>query len=92
MSKYNCHSCGGTGLYKGLCEPQGCAVVCVKCNGSGETDQTNPYGKSIPFTGRVIRTDIQRVYRGGGTMIFFGAGPKGNGISYQEFLNGTMPS
>ena len=30
-----CESCGGTGLYCGTCEPEGTAVVCLDCKGTG---------------------------------------------------------
>jgi hypothetical protein len=39
MNKYEhdevCKACGGTGLYQGMAESPGFAVVCNKCNGSG---------------------------------------------------------
>ena len=30
-----CDSCGGTGLYSGLCEGKGKAVICSSCQGKG---------------------------------------------------------
>ena len=30
-----CVDCGGTGLYQGMCEKKGCAVVCAGCSGEG---------------------------------------------------------
>lgn len=32
-----CPACHGTGLYQGMCEQDGCAVVCTKCDGKGYT-------------------------------------------------------
>lgn len=88
---YNCYSCCGSGLYRGLCEPQGCAVVCLTCKGHGGIENLSNFYKKVPFAGIVKRSDIQRVYRSGGRMIGFGAGPKGEYISYQDFLNGKLP-
>ena len=35
-----CQACGGTGLYKGMAERDGAAVVCSCCNGTGKTEFT----------------------------------------------------
>jgi hypothetical protein len=91
MIEVECGSCGGTGLYSGLCEGKGRAVICIRCSGTGCQKLETAYGNYTPFTGRKRRSDIQRVFRGGGTMIFMGAGPKGAGISYEQFWNGVMP-
>ncbi len=91
MNKWNCSSCGGTGIYTGLCEGPGQGVVCKTCKGSGAIENKPSY-KPKEFTGLVRRSDIERVYVGNGTLIFFGAGPKGAGVSYEEFFNGKMPS
>ena len=55
----NCPSCNGTGLYRGLAEHDNCAVICSRCKGSGMT--IVHYTK---FTGRMLRTDIERVFSG----------------------------
>ena len=52
-----CPSCKGTGLYVGVCERDGCAVVCTQCKGKGYT--TYRYND---FTGRKIREGIKRVF------------------------------
>lgn len=90
MIKWNCGSCSGTGIYKGLCEGPGQGVVCLTCKGAGAVDNKPSYNPK-EFTGLVRRSDIQRVYRGNGTFIFGGAGPRGNGVSYQEFFEGKLP-
>lgn len=92
MFEIECGSCAGTGLYSGLCEGKGKAVICIRCTGTGCQKVEMTAGNFKPFTGRKRRSDIQTVYRGGGTMIFLGAGPKGSGISYEAFWNGAMPS
>jgi len=51
-----CSSCDGTGLYSGMAERDGLAVVCHRCDGSGK--QTL---KFIPFTGRRTATGVRRV-------------------------------
>ena len=81
-----CSACGGTGLYHGIAEPRGVAVVCLRCNGTGAV-------KIIytPFTGRRLRTDVQQVQLSRGTLIFGGCGPMGRSISYEEFVAGKMP-
>ncbi len=79
--KAKCTSCGGTGLYKGLCEPEGVAVICLDCEGTGARIIT-----FTPYTGRVKREDVQTVQYSAGKFIAFGAGPVGESLSYQDFL------
>ena len=81
-----CGPCSGTGLYKGFAEPEGTAVVCVKCKGTGCAPLTY-----TPFTGRKQRSGIRRVCLSKGTFIGAGVGPAGNSISYEEFYRGHMP-
>ena len=50
-----CKACGGTGLYKGFAEKEGCAVVCNQCNGSGFVEKTAS-GE------RKLRNDVKRVF------------------------------
>jgi len=52
-----CSSCSGTGLYSGMCEGKGRAVVCLNCNGSGaETIAL------LKFTGRKHYRGIKEVH------------------------------
>ncbi|MEK7626483.1 MAG: hypothetical protein AAB423_03995 [Patescibacteria group bacterium] len=76
-----CTSCGGTGLYKGMAEPPGVAVICLDCEGTGARTIT-----FIPYTGRVKCEDVQTVQRSAGKFIAFGTGPVGEKLSYQDFL------
>lgn len=55
-----CPSCRGTGVYVGMGEGGGAAVVCYVCKGTGHT--TYSYK---PFTGRKHRDDVKRVYPSG---------------------------
>ena len=95
-----CPDCDGTGLYCGMGEGNGAAVVCRTCKGKGEKAFQYLYNE---FTGRKSRTDVQRVYLSGmGYKIGTGKINFKNGIgeidmdkegvSYAEFLAGKMPT
>lgn len=84
--KIECSSCGGTGLYAGFAEPQGEAVVCLRCSGTGWEEFSYK-----PFTTRKPRSDIKYVRRSRGTTIL-GCGPTGSCITYAEFQNGKLPN
>ncbi len=81
-----CEGCGGTGVYSGMCEPKGVAVVCIGCGGKGKA-----YVYYKPFTERKIRKGIQTVRRSRGSFIGTGVGPIGKEITYKDFLKGEMP-
>ena len=49
-----CNSCKGTGVYSGMAEKEGCAVMCWTCNGGG-------YQVAFKFTKLKKRTDIHTV-------------------------------
>jgi len=55
-----CPSCKGTGLYVGMAERDGAAVVCRTCKGTGCEHFKVTYE---PFVARKPRTDVKRVYR-----------------------------
>jgi hypothetical protein len=75
-----CGDCSGTGLYRDVDWPEGVAVVCQTCGGSG-----GRVFKYTPFKGIVTRTDIKRVYRKPGRH------PTGPSISYRKFVEGKTP-
>ena len=82
-----CESCGGTGLYEGMCEKKGEPVVCMLCEGTGA--QTLYYE---PFTGRKNKRDIRCVRVSRGNFIATGVGgQKGTEITYEEFKNKYVP-
>jgi hypothetical protein len=83
--KIECKACSGTGLYRGCAEPQGVAVVCFVCGGSGES-----LIEYTPFTGRKRRNDVQYVQRSKGSFIL-NCGPTGQSITYDQFFNGELP-
>ena len=93
-----CQSCNGTGLYSGIAESDGVAVVCNKCDGTGKYIHIFKYKD---WLGRNKRDDVKRVYLptryklGLGTLVFKGVGTidmNKEGVSYDEFLEGKMPN
>ena len=54
-----CYYCKGTGIYVGLSEHNGAAVVCNRCKGTGRQEKTYSYKD---FTGRKIRDGVTRVF------------------------------
>jgi len=81
-----CTACDGTGLYQGMCEPNGVAVVCIRCTGTG--CQKLRYE---PFVKRKPRRGIKFVHRSKGTFIAGPVGPDKSSITYKEFCAGKMP-
>ena len=55
-----CGSCNGTGLYVGVAERDGAAVVCYKCKGTGKMTLCT---KWEDFEGLKERTDVARVLK-----------------------------
>ena len=84
--KAECSSCSGTGLYRGMAEKVGTAVVCLNCDGTGCREILYE-----PFVSRKSRDDVTMVYRSRGSFIATGVGPGGVGISYREFQSGKLP-
>lgn len=81
-----CNSCDGTGLYSGMCEPKGTAVICHTCNGTGcEVIRYTPFKK------RRLRRDIEKVRDSRGRFLMSGTGPTGDAVTYKEFLQGKRP-
>ena len=54
-----CKSCGGTGLYVGMAERDGAAIMCHTCKGTGCHKFRYEYDE---FTGRIDRPGVARVY------------------------------
>lgn len=61
-----CKSCKGTGLYQGIGECNGAAVVCEDCEGSGKFYTQHEYKE---FTGRVKVLGVSRVYKTGAGIV-----------------------
>ena len=84
-AEVECTDCGGTGVYRGFAEPNGIAVVCLVCKGTG--CKTIRY---TPFKTRKIRDGVKYVQKSAGSFVL-SCGPVGSKISYNDFLNGKMP-
>ena len=93
-----CQSCNGTGVYVGMGERDGAAVVCRRCSGTGKFKYSFTYKD---FTGLKKREDVTRVYLDG---YGYCLAPKKidfdkvgwvdltkEGVSYEEFLEGKRP-
>jgi len=83
-----CEACEGTGLYVGMAERDGAAVVCHRCAGHGSRILTVTYRD---FEGRRQRNGVRRVYRTNpGICIGEGNGCQltdFGGVPYQEWLD-----
>jgi hypothetical protein len=79
-----CRSCKGTGLYVGLAERDGAAVVCLMCGGTGSRTIVVEWHD---FEGRKERDDVERVFEVA-TGIRIGKGKDGK-FSLADF--GGMP-
>ena len=77
-----CPRCDGTGLYVGMAERNGAAIVCRYCGGTGKDQFRLEYE---PFKQRKEKRDVQRVYQ---TNLGIGIGI-GNGHTLESF--GGMP-
>lgn len=84
--KAECSTCSGTGLYSGMCEKKGTAVICIECKGTGCYEF---YFK--PFIKRKGRRGIETVSQSRGSFIGTGVGSVGKAITYKEFQQGEMP-
>ena len=93
-----CQACNGTGVFTGMGERDGAAVMCYRCDGTGQSHYKFTYKE---FTGRQKRKDIKRVYLTG---YGYCVSPKPidydrigfvdmskEGVSYEEFLEGKNP-
>lgn len=94
-----CKSCEGTGVYVGMAERNGAAVICTTCNGTGKYNYKFEYNE---FTGLKTRENVTRVYKSGygyvisPTQITFEKHGEidmsKEGVSYEEFLSGKTPN
>lgn len=95
--EYACQSCKATGLYVGMAERDGAAVVCHTCDGTGKAVHQFEYED---FTGRKQRKGVQQVYQvnpgiciGKGkdkeyTLPDFGGMPYGEWVEGKPFADG----
>ena len=93
-----CQACKGTGVYIGMAEKNGAAVVCTKCKGTGKYNYVFEYED---FKGMNVCDDVKRVYKSSyGFCIEPTEIPMSNGgvidmskegVSYEEFKKGKLP-
>jgi hypothetical protein len=83
--KAECSACGGTGLYCGFAEPNGVAVVCLACEGTGCEKITYK-----PFVSRKPKKGVHTVRLSRGSFVL-SCGPAGGAITYDDFCAGKMP-
>lgn len=76
-----CESCGGTGLYQGMCEKKDEPVVCLNCGGTGGVELSY-----TPYTGRKKKRGVKCVRLSRGNFILNCGGVDGTEMSYAEFL------
>lgn len=86
---YECKQCKGTGLYVGMAERDGAAVVCHGCQGTGKAHNIIEYDD---FDGRKEREAVRRVYEvNPGICVGEGGGYKledFGGVPYADWLKG----
>ncbi len=91
--KIVCQSCGGTGLYVGMAEHDGAAVICTKCDGIGCYSYKFDYED---FVEKKERGDVIRVFKTGAGYVHSAKDVSGiefskGGVSYAQWLNGVQP-
>jgi len=78
--KAECTDCGATGLYCGFAEPEGTAVICCGCGGTGcKTIRYKPFEK------RKRKRGVQQIITDGGVWFARRGGEKT--ISVEEFYS-----
>lgn len=75
-----CSECHGTGLYSGMCEGKGEAVICCRCDGKGWV-----FHHFNTFEGRKKKRGIKTVRKSQGEFILTGMGGTGDSMTYAEF-------
>lgn len=75
-----CEACSGTGLYSGMCEVKGTAVVCLRCGGAGGVRE----GIAL-FVRRKRLRGIKTIRLSRGSFIGTGVGGQGPSMTYPEF-------
>jgi len=77
-----CPDCGGTGLYSGFAEPEGTAVICHSCKGTGCKKISY-----VLFTGRKRKDGIKKVLLDGGLWMMRSKDNPPKSISAEEFYD-----
>lgn len=77
-----CSDCAASGLYQGMCERDGAAVVCRTCRGTGRREIHVSY---LPFLGRRSADGVVRVYQVNPGIVVDGLGTVPGGCSREEW-------
>jgi len=93
MGKAQCEACGGTGIYQGMAERDGSAVICYRCQGTGAIEVNVTYKK---FKGRRERKGVKRVFSSSSGYVISAKDAKDvpfskYGASYKDWLEGKTP-
>ena len=92
-----CPDCKGTGLYVGMAERDGAAVICFICDGTGKKHIKHEYTE---FTERQVRPGVERVFETAGGYCISSHDVNTDsglfpftkaGCSYKEWLQGKIP-
>jgi hypothetical protein len=78
--KVECEDCRGTGLYCGMCERKGEAVVCLLCRGQGWHEV-----RYRVFTGRKLLRGVKSIRQSRGGFIGARVGGHGEAMTYKQF-------
>ena len=78
--KCECDSCQGSGLYRGMCEGKGEAVVCLGCGGKGWTTI-----KYRIFKSRRKLRGVKTIRLSRGFFLATGVGGTGGAMTYAQF-------
>jgi hypothetical protein len=77
-----CEDCHGTGLYSGMCEAEGEAVICLGCDGTGRATMSYQ-----PYRGRRVTGKAKKIRKSNGRLLVGPIGGEGNPfMTYAEFL------
>ena len=86
-----CDACKGTGVYQGLAERDGAAVVCYECKGTGIVHTIIKYEN--PPAHRLFKWGVERVYEWSGGLVIGKSEELGltlesfGGMPYQDWLD-----
>jgi len=90
-----CHVCNGTGLYQGMAERDGCAVICTSCNPLGSGGYPITYEQFVERK-KLPKNKIKRVFKNSCGYVHSSKDTEGiafsqSGCTYEEWLDGKEP-
>jgi len=85
--KTECPDCGGTGLYRGMCEAPDGAVVCLGCAGTGcSIIRYKPFHRRK----KIMKNQPKAVWLSRGRLMLMADGQQPKKGTYADFLNGKI--